>query len=208
MLGLGMGMSMGLGRETVISQITAIDAPANMIFSLITASKFVTTWEAGKDGLTTDFRITISIHSDYSSPVINNASTGGNLTYTLPLSTILNTGTLYYVKVVGTRGAITSAPLEESQSTLCAAPTQVQCTESGEANLKFEWDDMQGATSYRWDLAMDAQFDNRVHDDITASVHDCNATGLERSTTYYFRVRAINDVGASLNSSTVEARTK
>jgi hypothetical protein len=202
-----LGVNLGLGREMGISQITAIDAPANMIFSLITASKFVTTWGAGKDGLATDFRITISIHSDYSSPVINNASTGGNLTYTLPLSTILNTGTLYYVKVVGTRGAITSAPLEGSQSTLCNAPTQVQCTEYGATNLIFEWDDMQGATLYRWDLATDTLFENRVHDNITASVHDCDATGLERSTTYYFRVRAMNGGGASLNSSTVQAGT-
>jgi len=68
------------------------------------------------------------------------------------------------------------------------------------------WESVLGATSYKLDIATDLSFTNMVDGYNNLEVGDVLAyscTGLSHSTTYYYRVRAVNADGGSFSSNTI-----
>jgi len=60
------------------------------------------------------------------------------------------------------------------------------------------WEEMAGANSYQYQVAIDANFKTRMEDDFTTSLATPVPLKLNPNTTYYWRVRVANDLPASL----------
>ena len=85
-----------------------------------------------------------------------------------------------------------------------SVPQNVKLHKSSETSLTFQWDAVEGATSYRWKLICEGT------DVSDGSVGTRNVTinSLEKGTTYSFSVCAVNSAGASAYSSPVEGKTE
>jgi len=72
------------------------------------------------------------------------------------------------------------------------------------------WQSIDGATGYRLDVSTTSSFNSYVngyHDLNVGNVTGWAVTGLDRGTTYYYRVRAYDATGASENSEVMTATT-
>jgi hypothetical protein len=67
-----------------------------------------------------------------------------------------------------------------------------------------------GATGYRLDVSTSSSFAGYVpgYENRNVNVTSQNVTGLAANTFYYYRVRAYNGNGTSLNSNVIKAKTK
>jgi phosphodiesterase/alkaline phosphatase D-like protein len=73
------------------------------------------------------------------------------------------------------------------------------------------WQGVGGATGYRLDVATDPAFLNYVagYQNLNVgNVTSRNVTGLTPNAQYYYRLRAYNSNGTSLNSNVITVRTK
>jgi hypothetical protein len=79
------------------------------------------------------------------------------------------------------------------------------------SSFTANWSTVNGATGYRLDVATNNSFTNYVpgYADLNVgNVTNKNVTGLAARTTYYYRVRAYNGSGTSLNSNVVQVKTR
>jgi len=76
--------------------------------------------------------------------------------------------------------------------------------------LTANWNPTAGAKTYRLDLSTDSTFGSFTAGYNALDVGGVTSypvTGLAPTTTYFYRIRAVNDVGASGNSNTISVRT-
>ena len=93
-------------------------------------------------------------------------------------------------------------PAPEPENPVPAAPTGLVLHNSTENGLTFQWDAMQYATSYAWEL----QKDGAKVQDGTAKNRNVIITGLTKATDYRFGVKSVNENGSS-TAAWVDART-
>lgn len=84
-------------------------------------------------------------------------------------------------------------------------PGSVNCTD-----ITALWLSAQNATAYRFDLALDAGFSSFVsgYNDLPLTDTFLYIPGLNVSTQYYYRIRAIGGCGATLNSNVISLTTQ
>ncbi len=89
------------------------------------------------------------------------------------------------------------------------APVATAATSIDHMSFVANWNSSVGATSYRLDVAYDSGFTS-----LLAGYNNLTVAGTSQSVTvpavgqYYYRVRAVNDVGTSGNSGTITVGTK
>ena len=93
-------------------------------------------------------------------------------------------------------------PVPEPENPIPAAPTGLVMHSATENGLNFQWDEMQYATSYVWELQ---QGGTKVQEG-TVKKRNVILTGLTKATDYRFGVKAVNDNGSS-SVAWVDART-
>jgi len=84
-----------------------------------------------------------------------------------------------------------------------SAPVNVKLHKATETSLQFQWDAVEGAASYDWEL----QKDGVKVDGATAKTRNVDVKNLTKATDYRFGVKAVNAGGAS-SVSWVDARTE
>ena len=119
----------------------------------------------------------------------------------------LDNGTTYYYKVAAVASAKTGdLSSEVSAITLPASPANLSAT-GGNTQITLDWDNVSGATSYTvyWDNASGID----SSDTAITSISNDNYTHFSRqaSTTYYYKVAAVNSAGTSTLSSEANATT-
>jgi hypothetical protein len=84
------------------------------------------------------------------------------------------------------------------------SPGNINCT-----SILARWNAAQNATAYRFDLALDAGFTSFVsgYNDLNLTDTFLNIPGLNVSTQYFYRVRAIGGCGATISSNTISLTT-
>lgn len=111
----------------------------------------------------------------------------------------------------GTHTVDTKVPAKAG--TVLGAPKNLVVTykTSTQINYDWEWPDTDGVgpdpSSFWLQVATDSGFSNLVYNADVGSGSYKNVTGLNRATTYYARVRAINSVGSGSWSSTKSETT-
>ncbi len=90
------------------------------------------------------------------------------------------------------------------------APAALAASNVTTTSFQANWNPVNGATSYRLDVATNAAFSSFVPGYQNLNVGNAtafSATGLTCNTTYYYRVRAMNSCVTSINSGTVTVNT-
>lgn len=132
-------------------------------------------------------------------------------TYTIPSAQLSDAGA-YSVVVSNSAGSAPSnnATLTVNTASIPAAPTAVAASNIGSSGFTANWSATAGATSYRLDVATDNVFGSFVAGyqnlDVGAGLSR-NVTGLTASTSYFYRLRAVNSAGTSVSSNVITATT-
>ena len=93
-------------------------------------------------------------------------------------------------------------PLPEPENPVPAAPTGLVLHGSTENSLTFQWDAMEHATSYAWELLQDGA---KVKEG-TAKGRNTSVSGLTKATDYRFGVKSVGENGSS-QETWLDART-
>ena len=177
----------------------------------ITSSGFTANWNSVSTA--TSYRLDVSTSSSFSHFV----SGYNNLTVTGISQSVtgLSASTTYYYRIravnsYGTSGNSNSITATTSAAgTAPGAPTATSATSITSSGFTANWGTVSGATSYRLDVSTSSSFSNFVsgYNNLTVTGISQSVAGLSASTSYYYRVRAVNNYGASGNSNTITATT-
>jgi phosphodiesterase/alkaline phosphatase D-like protein len=126
----------------------------------------------------------------------------------------LSASRLYHFRIAATNGGGTSFGPDRTFTTLSATAPPVVTTNPATfvASNSFtaNWRSVNGATGYRLDVATNNSFTNYVPGYQNLNIGNAlsrSVTGLNASTSYYYRVRAYNGNGTSGNSNVVHVTT-
>lgn len=122
----------------------------------------------------------------------------------------LSAGTTYYYRVRAVNESGPSANSEEKEVvTTLDAPTANEASDIKGTSFTANWQILPGAESYRLDLSVSSSFASYVagYNDLSVTATAQIVTDLSPGTTYYYRVRGVNESGASPSSNTMDVTT-
>ena len=128
----------------------------------------------------------------------------------------LLSGTNYYYAVFSFNGAIntynylTTAPLSGNLLTKPAAPLALDATNILAGAFKARWNAVAGATSYELDVSLSSDFSSFLagYNSKALTAAEENLSNLSMSqTNYWYRLRAVNASGKSVNSNVISVTT-
>ena len=192
-----------------ISLITAPDAPVIALASSITTTSFSANWSASVGAA--GYRLDVSTSNTFNTFVtgFHNLNVGNVVTYSA--NTNINPGIVYYYRVRAYNAGGTSINSSNaSLITISSAP--VALAGSGITRYAFNanWSAPTGAAGYYLDVAKDNAFTTYLpglQNLDVSNVTTYNINSLVPGYPYYFRVRAYNASGTSVNSSTITVTT-
>jgi hypothetical protein len=139
----------------------------------------------------------------------SNLTTTANSSYT---DSAVTPGTIYTYQVKGPNGQLSNLVQVKvpAVSQIPAAPSNLVATAVSSTQINLSWfDNSSNETGFILDRATDAAFtQNVVSTTVAQNAVSSQATGLNPSTAYYFRVKAASSVGNSANSNTANATTQ
>jgi PA14 domain/Secretion system C-terminal sorting domain/Right handed beta helix region len=176
-------------------------APAASATGVSTSPGF--SWGASSNAAS--YTLVVATNSTYTSPIINQT---GITSTSYTSGTALANSTTYYWKVTAVNStgstiasnagisfatAAPALPGAFSQTTPAAAATGVSATPS------FSWGASSGASSYTLTVSVNSNFTSPIINQtgITGTSHT-SGTALAASTTYYWRVTAVNGTGSTV----------
>lgn len=189
---------------------TIPDAPRNLMGASTSSSTIGLTWTLPAQSLT-NIRVYRSTISGGAFSQIASIS-GTNTSYT---DTGLTAATTYYYKVQGSNSVGPSpASNEASVTTMAAAvttptaPSALVATVASSTQINLSWNDnSNNETSFKVERAISPSGPFTEIASLGANIKSYSNTGLTASTSYSYRVRAINSAGASTYTSVATATT-
>lgn len=88
-----------------------------------------------------------------------------------------------------------------------SVPVALSAVSIVQTSFIAQWESSKFAISYRIDVATDINFTSLIVNNVTTRLLSFNVGSLTANTTYYYRVRAVNNVGTSANSNTITTTT-
>ena len=194
------------GNSNTITVATLPVSPVATTATSISVSGFNANWtpSAGAAG----YRLDVSTNISFSSYVagLQDLDVSNVTTYTL---TGLSGGTTYYYRLRGynSSGAGSNSNVITT-ITVPSEPTAAPATLPTTTSITANWSSSQGAAGYRIDVASDNTFTSLIQNDADAgNVTSFLVSSLTSNTTYYYRVRAYNASGTSINSNIIAGTT-
>ena len=196
------------GNSNVISVTTVPAAPMASAATNVTNSGFTAHWSSVTGA--TSYLLDVSTSSTFSSFVTGyqNLSVGNVISRSV---SGLSAGRTYYYRVrAHTSGGTSVNSNVISVTTVPATPTASAATNVTTSGFTAHWSSVTGATSYRLDVSKSSTFSSFVSGYQSLNVGNVtsrNVTGLTTKTTYYYRLRASDSGGTSVNSNVVHVTT-
>jgi titin len=188
---------------TVITPTNIVAAPTNLVASS-SGSGVNLTWS---DNSTNEDQFTLSRSTDPTFPA------AGTTTFALPSNTTsyadsgLTNGVTYYYRVVASNASSTSDASNTASATIVpTAPVLNSAAAVSSTQVNLAWTDVIGETGYQIQKSTD-QSNWLSAGSAAANATSLSVTGLNGSTTYYFRVLATNAGGSSSPSNVLSATT-
>jgi len=122
----------------------------------------------------------------------------------------LSGNTTYYIRMRAANSAGTSPNSTVfAVLTLPVAPIATAASNVQNTSFTANWQPVGGSFTYRLDVSTSSAFSSFVsgYENRVVNGESLSVTGLAAGATYFYRVRAINDTGASANSNTISAQT-
>ncbi|MBI1767137.1 MAG: hypothetical protein HYR67_02040 [Bacteroidetes bacterium] len=194
-------------NSNTISVLTLPAAPAVSTASSITVNSFVAQW--GAVPTATSYNLDVAIDAGFTAILsgYNNLSVGNATSQTV---SGLTAGTIYYYRVRSVNSSGTSASSSNGSAlTLPGAPVANSATSITTNSFSANWTAAQSATEYHIDVATDNTFSSILtgFNDYVVSTNSATISGLVQSSVYYYRVRAKNASGYSINSNIISVTT-
>jgi titin len=183
-----------------VSTTTIPSAPTGLIATVISATQVNLSWNnvPGETGYT--------VQRSTNGTTWNNIGTTAANVVTFS-DTTASAGTTYQYRVVASNAAGSSAPSASvSATTIPAAPT-LTATAINATRIDLSWTNVAGETGYVIERSPNGSSGWTQIGTTGVNVTTFQNTGLQFSTMYFYRVRAQNGSGQSVNSNTASATT-
>jgi len=196
------------GNSNVISVATVPLAPTAKAATNVTTTSFKANWSSVSGA--TSYLLDVSTSSTFSSFVTGyqNLNLGNVISRSV---SGLSAGRTYYYRVrAHTSGGTSVNSNVISVTTVPATPTASAATNVTTSGFTAHWSSVTGATSYRLDVSKSSTFSSFVSGYQSLNVGNVtsrNVTGLITKTTYFYRVRANDSGGTSVNSNVISVKT-
>lgn len=183
------------------------EAPAALAITDLSHEGFTVNWAGVSE--VDNYRVLIAMDPGFIQRIATFGFRDVGTTTTLQVSGLVD-GRTYYVSVRTEhdgRNSVIAEPL--TVTTLPPPPVALPVTVTFNDDFKAQWEPVDGATGYEIDVAIDPDFNTIIDRFDNVSVGNqafYDVRSLDRSFTYYFRVRAITVSGTSLDSNTVSYR--
>jgi phosphodiesterase/alkaline phosphatase D-like protein len=198
----------GGGTSTNSNVIKVATVPLAKAATNVKTTSFTANW-SGVTGATS-YQLDVSTSNTFSSFVtgFQNRNVGTVTSFNV---TGLTAGTTYYyrMRVVSSSGTSANSNVI-SVATVPLVPTAKAATNVTTTSFTANWGSVTGATSYQLDVSTSSSFSSFVtgfQNRNVGTVTSFNVTGLTTKTTYFYRVRANDSGGTSVNSNVVSVKT-
>jgi hypothetical protein len=203
--GIGEAINYLETNPAAASVITISPAPAATTANNITSSSFTANWNSATGA--TAYELDVSL--DNFSTFVNGYD-AKLVSSTSDEVSGMNAGTTYKYRVRAVNGSGVSANSNTvSQITVPQVPNATTATAVGLNSFTANWTGVASATGYFLDVATDDTFNSIQvgYDNLSVTGTSRNVTGLNSSTAYYYRVRAVNGAGTTPSSSFITVST-
>jgi phosphodiesterase/alkaline phosphatase D-like protein len=196
------------GNSNVISVATVPLAPTAKAATSVTTTSFTANWSSVSGA--TSYRLDVSTNSTFSSYLTGyqNLSLGNVISRSV---SGLTAGKTYFYRVRAHDSGGTSVNSNViSVATVPLAPTAKAATSVTTTSFTANWSSVSGATSYRLDVSTSSTFSSYLtgYQNLSlGNVTSRSVTGLITKTTYFYRVRAHDSGGTSVNSNVISVKT-
>ena len=206
----------GYSTNSALSTLFCCNAPNNPTVnqaSNITSATFTANWNFVSGAIT--YSIDVSTNSSFSSfvPGYQNLNVSNNTSVSVN-GLFCNTNYYYRVRANNNCGAsINSGIISVLTAPCCTVPTNPtvnQASNVTSTTFNANWNFVSGAIAYYLDVSTNSAFTNFVNGYNNRNVGTntiLNVNGLNCNSFYYYRVRAFNSCGASLNSGIISVLT-
>jgi phosphodiesterase/alkaline phosphatase D-like protein len=198
----------GGGTSTNSNVIKVATVPLAKAATNVKTTSFTANW-SGVTGATS-YQLDVSTSNTFSSFVtgFQNRNVGTVTSFNV---TGLTAGTTYYyrMRVVSSSGTSANSNVI-SVATVPLVPTAKAATNVTTTSFTANWGSVTGATSYQLDVSTSSSFSSFVtgfQNRNVGTVTSFNVTGLTTKTTYFYRVRANDSGGTSVNSNVISVKT-
>lgn len=202
------GIRLATSWSTLLPPQSGLSAPVATAATNISSNGFTTNWSSVNTA--TNYFLDISTASDFSTfvPGFNMKDVGNVTSYDV---TGLDPNTTFYYRVHASDGTNASANSNTiTVVSIVAAPIATAATNITTTGFTANWNSSAGATKYLLDVSTLEDFSTFVTDynnkDI-GNVTSFAVTSLNTGNTYYYRVRASNANGTSINSNSISTIT-
>ena len=196
------------GNSNVISVATVPAPPAASAATNITTTSVTAHWSSVSGA--TSYLLDVSTSSTFSSFVTGYQNLNVGTVISRSVSG-LTAGKTYFYRVRARDSGGTSVNSNViSVATVPAAPAASAATNITSSGFTAHWSSVTGATSYRLDVSTSSTFSTLLTGYQNLNVGNVisrSVTGLITKTTYFYRVRASDSGGTSVNSNVVSVKT-
>ncbi|HYC85221.1 MAG TPA: DUF6443 domain-containing protein, partial [Chryseosolibacter sp.] len=195
--------SSGLSQySSVVDVLTTPAATTCLDVASVTTGSFVAQWQSGQ---TDQYVLDVSQTNTFTSFIIQNKAIYNAVTHQVS-NLSPNTNYFYRVRVVNDAGESAHSNTE-STVTLPVAVAALPASAIGESTITANWE-TSPTNAYLIDLSTSPTFTTFVVRNLAITNATRHAfTGLLSTTAYYYRVRAMNASGSSVDSNVIKATT-
>ncbi|MCX6301696.1 MAG: FG-GAP-like repeat-containing protein [Bacteroidia bacterium] len=199
------------GAWAAEGQFNLLAAPVASAATNIAETSFTSHWSASTGA--TGYKLDIATDSTFTTIVTGyNSKDVGNITSANVSG--LTSGSIYYYRLRAYNAGGTSIVYSNVIKTITlgipAAPVATDATSVVQTSFTANWNSSPNANSYELDVSTSNTFSSFLpgfSNIYVGNVTSYSVTGLTANTVYYYRVRASNSYGASLNSGTITVTT-